>query len=131
MRGVLLLVIASLLDSLNFGDYPLISFDVLYLIAFSIPLSFGFHQLKLLPQVVIVTLIIIITPLLQKLLGYTDIPIDIPIFPEKERSIDLIAEIPTIFKHWLIDGWFPLFPWLSFSFIGVILAACAKNFLVL
>ncbi len=128
MRGGLLLVIASLLDSLNFGDYPLISFDVLYLIAFSIPLSFGFHQLKLLPQVVIVTVIVMITPLLQKLLGYTDLPIDVPIFPEKERTIDFIAEIPTIFKHWLIDGWFPLFPWLSFSFIGVILARLRQEF---
>lgn len=126
-RGGLLLLFACLLDSLNFRIVPLVSFDVLYLIAFSIPLAYWFSKLKLLPQFIIISAIVMLTPLGQSLLGYKEVPIEIEIFPEEE-TINYFENLPTIIKHWLIDGWFPLFPWLSFSFIGVVLARLRQDF---
>ncbi len=125
-RGGLLLLTACLFDMFCFGGYPLLGFDVLYLIAISIPLAFWFHKLKVLPQYAIVTAIIILTPILQKWLGYNpEMPTAIPLFPGEEA---VSFSLPTVVKHWLIDGWFPLFPWLGFSFIGVILAQLRAEF---
>ncbi len=126
-RGGLLLVIACLFDSLVFGDIPLVGFDVLYLIAVSIPLAYWFSKLKLLPQFIIITAIFMLTPLLQSLFGYKGTPIELKIFPE-EQTTSYFENLPIILKHWLIDGWFPLFPWLNFSFIGVILARLRRDY---
>jgi uncharacterized membrane protein len=120
LRGGLLLLCACLLDVLNFNSYPLIGWDVLYLIAVATPLAFGFHKLKLLHQVIIITAIILLTPLLQNWLDYREQPLYIQIFPGEEGTDQF--DFVTVIKHWFIDGWFPIFPWVSFSFIGVILA---------
>lgn len=125
-RGVLLLSVACLFDMICFGSYPLLGFDVLYLIGIATPLAFWFLQLRLFPQYIIITAILVLTPPLQKFLGYTiDMPTAIPLTSGAE-NIDF--SLTKVAKHWLIDGWFPIFPWLSFSFIGVILAKLRTEF---
>jgi surface polysaccharide O-acyltransferase-like enzyme len=55
---------------------------------------------------------------LQQALGYADFPREVS-FARGSRA----ALAPTDFiHHWLIDGWFPLFPWLGFAVFGVQLA---------
>lgn len=54
------------------GVCPFVDVDVLYLIGLSVPLTFFFLQFGSNFKWLIIVLIFIITPLLQKLLGYTE-----------------------------------------------------------
>lgn len=119
VKGLMLITTAALLDVLVFGIYPFTTVDVLYLIAVSYPLAYFFQSLKTFPQFLLLTGIFSLTPLLQNVLGYTDYPIEIGLFSEESEPI---ANQTSILNHWLVDGWFPLFPWLGFSFLGVCFA---------
>ena len=64
----------------------------------------------------IVASIFIITPFLQKALGYTDYPTEYYLWGAQT----VLPSIKTgIINHWLVDGFFPVFPWLGFSLLGV------------
>ncbi len=114
-RGLLMLLTAALVDVVCWLIYPFLTYDVLYLIGFSIPLVYLFHKLDIRAKAVIILLIFAITPLLQHWFGYTYFP----------RETDLTGEVAvelenqtSVLQHFLIDGWFPVFPWLAFSFVG-------------
>lgn len=117
-RGLFLMLVASAIDMLIMGVLPLTSVDVLYLIGLSIPLAYIFSKFNLTFELLIVLLIFGATPLLQHLLGYTSYPIPI-------STKGGLYQYPlfkfVIEKRWIIDGWFPLFPWIGFSLLGVIL----------
>lgn len=119
VRGLMLITTAALLDVLVFGNYPFTSVDVLSLIGVSYPLAYIFQRMKTFPQLLLVTGIFSLTPLLQNVLGYTDYPTDIPLFGAESEPV---ANQTSILNHWFVDGWFPLFPWLGFSFLGVYFA---------
>lgn len=118
-RGGFVLAVGILVDLFIWNIYPLLSFDVLYLIGFSLPLTFlalGFSDKK---RYVLVLLIFLSPPLLQQHFGYTDYPTEITLTGSRVVS----PQSPTgIINHWLVDGWFPIFPWLGFSLLGTILA---------
>jgi len=119
LRGFMIIIIGALVDTLIWKIYPFMSFEVLYLIGISIPFAYLFSYLSSVQRWIITISIILITPILQNALGYTDYPSEYYLWGEK------VAEVSNetgILNHWIIDGWFPLFPWLGFSFIGVNLA---------
>lgn len=118
-RSFNILIVGALIDVLITGIYPFITFDVLYLIGAAMPLTFLFKKLKISFQYMIIISIFAVTPLLQNIIGYSKIPVEIPILITGK-----IALIPlsTILRQWIIDGWFPLFPWLGFAFLGSIAA---------
>lgn len=118
-RTAILLVTAALIDIFVTGIYPFMTFDVLYLIGISMILTFLFKKLNIGFQLMLVTAVFVLTPLLQNAMGYGRVPVDIPIHTNLK---DVSVSLSTIIKQWLIDGWFPLFPWVGFAFIGSIAA---------
>ena len=55
-------------------------------------------------------------PLLQAIVGYSPLPLSIPL-----SAVLGGTAFPSFFAvltQWLIDGWFPLFPWILFSLLG-------------
>lgn len=118
-RAVILLLTGAALDLLMCGILPFMTFDVLYLIGCSILLTILFKKLKPGIQFAIVPAIFAITPLLQNIFGYQRMPLEIPL---STINRNITIPIGTILRQWLIDGWFPLFPWLGFAFLGSIAA---------
>lgn len=118
-RTIMLLLTGAALDVLLSCIFPFTTFDVLYLIGVSILITFLFKKLKPSMQYILIIIIFVLTPLLQNIFGYQKMPIEIPL-SMIGKNIPITAG--TIFRQLLIDGWFPLFPWLGFSFLGSIAA---------
>ena len=116
-RTIILLLIGAAIDLLITGIYPFITFDVLYLIGASTFLTFLFKKLRISSQYILVIIIFVLTPLLQNIFGYCQIPVEIHL-PLVSENISI--PIKTILKQLFIDGWFPLFPWIGFAFLGSI-----------
>ncbi|NJL83651.1 MAG: DUF1624 domain-containing protein [Chloroflexaceae bacterium] len=114
-RGLLVLAIAALVDIGLWGLYPFVSVDVLYLIGLSLPAAYFFRCLPGFWQGLVIAGMFMVTPLLQSVLGYSSPPTEISLLPDGEV---VGVSFGAILKHWLIDGWFPVFPWLGFSFLG-------------
>lgn len=115
LRALMLLVVGVLLDVLIWHCYPFTTVDVLYLIAVSLPLVYFFDKLKMPWQIAIIAAIFLLTPVLQNNLGYTDYPIEIDLSGELN---EVVPNQTNILNHWLVDGWFPLLPWLGFGLLG-------------
>lgn len=119
VRGMMIIIAGVLVDMLIWRVYPFMTVDVLYLIGLSIPLAYLFLHLNTLSRWVLVISIFVVTPILQNVLGYTDYPTEFYLWGEPTA---IVANQTNIFNHWVIDGWFPIFPWLGFSLLGVNLA---------
>ncbi|MDO9326902.1 MAG: heparan-alpha-glucosaminide N-acetyltransferase domain-containing protein [Methanoregula sp.] len=115
-RGVFVVIIAALIDCVLLGSVPFIDTDVLYLIGISLPLAYLFLSLDLRTRMGIFIAILVATPLLQGIVGYSPLPLMIPIQALMHGGA-LPAPI-TIFFQWCIEGWFPIFPWLAVSLLG-------------
>lgn len=115
--GMLLFTAAVILDVLIWEIVPFIGVEILYLIALALPLSYLFQRLDAFSRWCIVGVIFMATPFLQVLLGYAPHPIIISLF--EGTFFAEISGQTSILNHWIIDGWFPLFPWLGFAFLGV------------
>ena len=124
LRGIMIITVGALIDVLIWKIYPFTTVDVLYLIGISLPLAFLFRRLDTLPRWIIVISIFLITPLLQIILGYTYYPTEFNL--SGEQTI-VIENQTSILNHWVVDGWFPIFPWLGFSLLGVNLAVLRWN----
>ncbi len=104
IRGSMIVAVGIFIDVFIWKTYPFVSFDALYLIGISVPLSYLFLRLHGLFRWFIIIFIFLSTPVLQKILGYSAYPDN--------------GQLKTIFRHWVIDGYFPLFPWLGFCLLG-------------
>ncbi len=118
-RGAMVVAVGALIDILVWHIYPFTTIDVLYLIGISLPLIFLFVYLKPTVRWLLIVIVFGMGPLLQFLLGYAPSLMEVGLL---ENPQVLFANLPTIFRHWIVDGWFPIFPWLGFSFLGVQLA---------
>jgi uncharacterized membrane protein len=114
-RGAYILACGALMDIAVWQIIPFCGVDVLYIIGISLPLAYYFQKLSAPYRWSIVVLLFGLAPLLRMVFGYTDYPTEIylsgVVTPSRHPSF--------ILNHWLIDGWFPVFPWLGFSFLGV------------
>jgi uncharacterized membrane protein len=117
-RGVLLVAVGALVDVLIWGIYPFTSVDVLYLISVSLPLAYLSLRLKTPFRWAVVVAIFFAAPLLQNLFGYTDYPTEFYLGEWGVQAVR-VRNQTRILSHWVVDGWFPLFPWLGFSLLGV------------
>lgn len=117
VRGLIIIFIGALIDIVSYRAFPLCTFDVLYLIGFSMILAHFVVTLKTKYKILLTLSIFLVTPFLQKIFPYEAAIPDITSF-EVYKSL----ELGSILKNWLIDGWFPVFPWLGYSFSGLILA---------
>jgi uncharacterized membrane protein len=118
-RGAVVIGIAALLEVFVWKFYPFISVDVLYLIGVLLPVARLALSLSSRIQWLLIAGIFLATPLLQGLFGYADYPSEISLANDPD---DMAVDATSVFNHWLLDGWFPLFPWLGFGLLGVQLA---------
>ncbi|MBN1509030.1 MAG: DUF1624 domain-containing protein [Sedimentisphaerales bacterium] len=120
-RGFMLIAVAVFLDVAAFLQYPCTSFDVLYIIGISAPLGFLFGRIRRTSvQWIVIVAIFLLTPLLQHCFGYTPYPSEFRL----DGSYRIVVESQTsVMNHLFIDGWFPVFPWLGFSLLGVMLGS--------
>jgi len=122
-RGLLIMCIGAAIDIAVWNVIPFTSCDVLYLIGLALPAVY-FFQCYLKPRHKWMILFIIIagTPFLQNLLTYSEDPAEFTLGePWGVRSIT--PEHPTSLANaFLVDGWFPIFPWISFAMVGAMIA---------
>lgn len=105
-RAGLLLAVAAAIDVVCWGIEPFQTFDVLYLLGLSLPLAGLCARLPGWQNWLLVAVILAAAPLLQARLGYG------PLLPEH------LAEPWPTWRRLLVDGWFPLFPWLGVALLG-------------
>jgi uncharacterized membrane protein len=104
-RGAIVVFIGVLLDAFINSTYPFTTMDVLYLIGISLPLAYLFMGMDKKLRWAVIGLIFLITPVLQYTMGYSELI-------SQDNSWANIAH------NILINGYFPIFPWLGFSFLG-------------
>lgn len=118
LRMVALLGVGATIDVLFWRIRPFTTVDVLYCIALTLPIT---HLVATrTPRTVkwlAPGLVFAVTPILQRLLGYSDYPIEMSL---SGRTFVEVPNQTSILNHWLVDGWFPLFPWLGFALLGAV-----------
>jgi uncharacterized membrane protein len=117
-RGAMIVLIAALIDVFLWGTVPFTTFDVLYIIGVSMPLLYFFLKLPDAFKLMLIVVIVILTPVFQFAYGYQAYPTEENIFPFP--AWEALRSIP-IGQQWLIDGWFPVFPWLAVSMFGALI----------
>ncbi len=118
-RGGFIVLVGVLIDVLIWKIIPFMTVDVLYLIGVSLPIAFLFCRMNRWARWIVVVLIFGATPVLQSILGYTSYPTELTLLGQPTI---VVLDQTGILNHWIVDGWFPLFPWLGFSLLGVNLA---------
>lgn len=119
VRGGLLAATAAMVDMLIWNLVPFYSFDVLYLIAISYPATYLFTKLQRPAQWLAMGSLLLGAPLLQMACGYSPRLSGVSLFGNLARSVSRIVEDPgAVWQHLFLDGWFPVFPWLSVAFCG-------------
>lgn len=105
-RSLLLLALAAGIDLLCWGIDPFETFDVLYLLGLALPIAGLCLRLGPLLHLLLAATILALTPWLHRALGYG------PLLP------DHLAYPWPAWRRLLVDGWFPLFPWLGVALLG-------------
>ncbi|HVY29941.1 MAG TPA: heparan-alpha-glucosaminide N-acetyltransferase domain-containing protein [Polyangiaceae bacterium] len=105
-RSALLLLLAAGIDLLCWGIDPFETFDVLYLLGLALPVAGLCPRLKLWVHALVALGIIVVTPWLHRAVGYG------PLLP------DHLAYPWPAWRRLLVDGWFPVFPWLGVALLG-------------
>jgi uncharacterized membrane protein len=118
-RGGFIVLVGVLIDVLIWKIFPFMTVDVLYLIGVSLPIAHVFSRMNRRARWITIGLIFATTPVLQTLFGYTSYPTELTLLGQPTV---IVPNQTSIFNHWIVDGWFPLFPWLGFSLLGVNLA---------
>ena len=117
VRGGMVMLVGVLLDIIVWQIYPFISVDVLYLIGLSLPIAYLAARTPAVCQWGAALGIVVATPMLQYALGYADFPREITLAGDLTQAPNHVS----VLNHWLVDGWFPVFPWLAFSLFGAAL----------
>ena len=112
-RGLLVILVAALIDIFCWGVVPFTTFDVLYLLGFSMPFTDLFLKLNRTLQIMGIALLFAATPVIQCLWGYRPELIE-PYITDIQNGL---SGVPVL-HQFLIDGWFPLLPWLGVTFLG-------------
>jgi uncharacterized membrane protein len=105
-RSLLLLLLAAGIDLLCWGIDPFETFDVLYLLGLALPIAGICLRLQLWLHLLIAIAIVVVTPWLHRAVGYG------PLLP------DHLAYPWPAWRRLLVDGWFPVFPWLGVALLG-------------
>ena len=123
-RALATLLVASLIDICLWDILPFVTYDVLYIIALAMPVIFFFNKLPRVLRLFIIAAIFGLTPVLQYYLGYTYYPAEVNL--SAGAIADELKEIP-VWRHFLFEGWFPLFPWLGVSLLGAFVGSFKFN----
>ena len=103
-RSALILCVAAAIDVACWRITPFVYFDVLYLIGLALPAAVLCLELDARVHALVAVSIVAVTPLLRDRFGYGPLLTD-----PGPRAI---------WQHWLVEGWFPIFPWLGVALLG-------------
>jgi uncharacterized protein len=112
LRVFVTLTLAIIIDIFVWKIIPFYSFDVLYLISFSLLILYFFKKFRLLYLVAIMTLVVLIS-VTYNLSGFYVLSFSEPNVFEFQKF-----QVFVLFKNLFFDGWFPIFPWIIFPIIG-------------
>ena len=119
-RGLILILCGAFVDMTAWGALPFIDVDILYLIGLSLPLVCLANRLSFRQIAYLSLCIFILTPLLQFGLGYSAF---VPSYDlTGEPTTDPALVTTGFLTHYLVDGYFPLFPWSGLMLLGLLLA---------
>jgi uncharacterized membrane protein len=127
LQAFYLFVTAALIDTAVWRMLPFHTFDVLYLIAFGILFNLIIFRFNWMVKLSIAVAIIFLSFTLRIFLGYRFEPDDFKISSIIWTNFDPAFLLQG--KRLLIDGWFPVLPWLSLSIIGSVVAEKADAFI--
>ena len=113
-RGGIVVGVGVLLDTLLWNIFPFTSFDVLYPIGLAMPLLYLLRKLESRELLYISIILILGTYVLQAIFGYHAEALEV-YFDDMWRP-----SVGRLLQSWFIDGWFPIFPWLGYAFIGAL-----------
>jgi hypothetical protein len=111
-RAMQILLLGVLIDMIFWGTIPFVTYDILYLIAFS-QLILIFIDFKY--CIFLILLILVVSFIVPYLIPYRFEIDEIPI--QLFDSFTTIAKANPI-KRLFYDGWFPVLPWLAFVLLG-------------
>ena len=127
-RGLLIIFCGCLLDVLVWQIYPFLGYDVLYLTGLCIPIV---HLLSkycsITTRIIILSLFIGLTPILQTLFSYREELLSVEISTLSFGDYLTILLSRSTVQRFLLDGWFPVMPWLSFAVTGSILGTLYRQ----
>lgn len=113
-RGSYIFFVAILIDLFIWRVLPMASVDVLYLIGWSLPVACLFLKLSQPKQIGAIAAVFLLAFYLQQALGYSDTVNEWDL----QDGLPPLNDVMVVWRHWLVDGWFPIFPWLSFALLG-------------
>lgn len=113
-RGFFLIAVGALVDMVAYHYVPFLNVDVLYLFGISAPILFLIAKSSTPVVAGIAVLIFATTFTLQNIFGYNENLALVHL--GQHFQIDPIV----VMKHWIIDGWFPVFPWLGYGATGIL-----------
>jgi uncharacterized membrane protein len=109
-RGLIIVLFAIVIDFYIYAIVPFVSFDILYMIGFSVFIMIIINRFSFRNKLLL-SLVLIVISLSCQTLGYYQFDINEPsLFDE----FDLNQSIRNLF----ISGWFPILPWFVFVILG-------------
>lgn len=118
LRGLLIIIVGVMIDIAFWKIYPFMTVDILYLIGLSLPIAYLINKFSPGMALTVAIIIFITTPILQYMFGYTTYPTEIYLTGKVTVEVE---NQTSVLNHWMVDGWFPIFPWLAYVFFGVFL----------
>lgn len=113
-RGGIVVGVGVLLDTVLWRIFPFTSFDVLYVIGLAMPLLYLMRRSDARELLYISVIFILAAYVLQMLFGYHAEALEVYFDDIWTPTIGRLAQ------SWFVDGWFPIFPWLGYAFIGAL-----------
>lgn len=113
-RGIFVVLMGAFVDVAANNLLPFESFDVLYLIGVMMPIAFLACRLTNVQLFGVIMFLFVVTHVLQAYLGYEQL------VPLSYLSGEHEGVAGVWWQHWLIDGWFPLLPWLPLGLCGIL-----------
>jgi uncharacterized membrane protein len=105
-RSLLLLALAAGIDVVCWDIPPFETFDVLYLLGLALPIAGLCARMHGALHALLAASLLLLTPWVQQAIGYGPL------------LTDQLAYPWPVWRRWLVDGWFPIFPWLGVALLG-------------
>lgn len=123
-RGVAVALVGALIDMACWHAVPFATFDVLYAIGISLPLAKLFLKLNRILQALVIVFCFAMMIVLQKFVGYNLEVTE----PSLAKFTSEGWQGAQVWRQFLVDGWFPMFPWLGVSLLGAFIGNLRCSF---
>jgi len=97
-RGIMIVMTGVFIDVVILNICPFVDYDTLYLIGFSVPLTFLYLHLGPVSRWSLIILIFALTPFLQKILGYTEYVNPIILWGERVEPVAIKTQTTIFIK---------------------------------